>query len=334
MDILRVNATQCNNSTKPNATLDGFAQDDSAFKNVGIVFVLTLVYAVAELTGGVLADSAAIISAAVHAAGDCITMALAWVLERFALRQSDQRYSYGYRRLSLLSAVISGTIIFAASVGVLWHVLPEVIGFEFFPGGDGHDHHGHNHSPNSLGMLLLALFGLAINIASILVLRRGDTANEKMLIWCQISHLLSWIAILLAALILMFFDIPLIDQVLSVFIITFILYSVSVNLWEAIKLFLQAVPCGISMEKLRQEVLREVKGVVDMHDVRIWSLDGSSHVFSSHVVVEKNTNIEKITAIKKGIRDLIAKRGSGKFYTTIECESANEICRDKVWGKT
>ena len=150
----------------------------------------------------------------------------------------------------------------------------------------------------------------------------------------MISHVLSWIAILLAALILMFFDVPLLDQALSVCIITFILYSVSTNLWEAIKLFLQAVPCGISMEDLRQEVLQQVDGVVDMHDVRIWSLDGTSHVFSSHVVVEENTNIEKITTIKKGIRDIIAKRGSGKFYTTIECESANEICLDKVYGKT
>ena len=96
----------------------------------------------------------------------------------------------------------------------------------------------------------------------------------------------------------------------------------------------KSLPSSPKIEELRQEVLQQVDGVVDMHDVRIWSLDGTSHVFSSHVVVEENTNIEKITTIKKGIRDIIAKRGSGKFYTTIECESANEICLDKVWGKT
>ena len=173
MDIFNSRGQQGSNYTTPHVTLDGFTQDASAFKNVGIVFVLTLIYAVAELVGGVLAGSTAIISAAVHAAGDCITLVLAWVLERFALRQSDQRYSYGYRRLSLLSAVISGTIIFAAGIGVLWHVVPELLGFEIFSDSGGHDHHKHDHSPNSLGMLLLALFGLAINIAGVLVLRRG-----------------------------------------------------------------------------------------------------------------------------------------------------------------
>ena len=329
MGMFHSHTQQGYNNALPHVTLDGFVQDDSAFKNVGIAFALMLTYAVTELVGGVLAGSTAIISAAVCAAGDCITLVLAWVLERFALRQSDQSYSYGYRRLSLLSAVISGIIIFAAGIGVLWHVVPELLGFEIFSGSGGHDH-----SPNSLGMLLLALFGITINIAAVLVLRRGDTANEKILVWHMVSHTLSWVAILLAALVLMFFDVPLIDQVLSVCIITFILYSVSINLWEAIKLFLQAVPCGISMEELRQEVLQQVDGVIDVHDVRIWSLDGNSHVFSSHVVVEQNTDIEKITAIKKGIRDIIAKRGAGRFYTTIECESANEICLDKVWGKT
>lgn len=317
----------------PWVTLYGFVPDKAAFKNVGIAFALTLVYAVAELVGGVMTGSAAIISAAVHAFGDSIKLALAWVLERIALRQSNVRYSYGYRRLSLLSAVISGIIIVIASIGVLLHTIPDLSGIDIFPSG-GQDQHGRGHAPHSVGMFALALLGIAVNIAAVLVLKRGRTANEKMLICCMIAHTLSWVSVLIVAVVLMFFDLPLLDPILSVCIIVFILHAVGTNLWEAIKLFLQAVPGGIDMANLYAEVKKRVEGIVDMHDVRLWSLDGTAHVFSAHVVVNENTSIEKITTIKKNIRDIIAELGEGEFYTTIEFESANEICLAKVWGQT
>ena len=112
------------------------------------------------------------------------------------------------------------------------------------------------------------------------------------------------------------------------------MHAVGTNLWEAIKLFLQAVPCGVDLQDLYDEIKKRVEGVVDMHDVRIWSLDGTSHVFSAHIVVAGNTHIEKTTGIKQSIRDIIAELGVGEFYTTIEFESAEEICLAKVWGKT
>lgn len=323
---------QAYGESSPWVTLYGFTPDTTAFKNVGIAFALTLVYAVAELVGGVMAGSTAIISAAVHAFGDSIKLALAWGLERIALRQSNARYSYGYRRLSLLSAVISGIIIVVASIGVLLHTIPDLTGIDIFPRG-GHDQHGHDHSPHSIGMFALALFGIAINIAAVLVLRRGRSANEKMLICCMIAHTLSWVSVLVVAVVLMFFDLPLLDPILSVCIIVFILHAVGTNLWEAIKLFLQAVPGGVDMANLYAEVKKRVEGIVGMHDVRIWSLDGTAHVFSAHVVVEENTSIEKITTIKKSIRNIIAELGEGEFYTTIEFESENEVCLAKVWGK-
>ena len=150
----------------------------------------------------------------------------------------------------------------------------------------------------------------------------------------MIAHTLSWVSILIVAVVMMFFDLPLLDPILSVCIIIFILHAVGTNLWEAIKLFLQAVPCGVDMEDLYAVIKKRVDGIVDMHDVRIWSLDGTSHVFSAHVVVEDDTSIEKTTIIKKNIRDIIAELGAGEFYTTIEFESVKEICLAKVWGKT
>lgn len=316
--------------------LDGIVLDRSTFKNVGVAFALTLVFAVVELVGGIFSNSTAIISNAIHAVGDSLTLAMAWIFERLALRQPNMDYSFGYRRLSLLSALVSGIIILVASIGVLWYIIPDLIGVDFFPGTDtgGHERHGHDHSPNSVGMFLLALLGIVVNIWAAIVLSKGLTVNEKMLTWRMIAHTLSWVSILVGAVVLMFFDIPLLDPILSVFIITFILHAVIFNLWESIKLFLQAVPCNISIEELCAEIKERVTGIIDLHDVRIWSLDGTSHVFSSHIVVAKDTNVAQTASIKKGIKEIVTELGVGQFYTTIEFESEDEICLAKVWGKT
>lgn len=101
-------------------SLDGQDQDDSASQTVGIALVLNLVFAVVQLAGGVLTGSAAIMANAIHATGDCLTMVLAWLLEKFAQFRSNKRYSFGYRRLSLLSAVISGTLIISANGSMLY----------------------------------------------------------------------------------------------------------------------------------------------------------------------------------------------------------------------
>lgn len=328
-------------------TLEGIAPDRSSFKNVGVAFALTLIFAVVELVGGIFIHSSSIISIAIHAIGDSMMLATAWFLERLALRQPNIAYSFGYRRLSLLSAVVGGILILTASIGMLWHVLPELTGIDFFAsagdgGGHGHGHghthghgHGHeHHAPNSLGMFLLALLGIAVNVVAVIVLNRGRSLNEKMLTWHMVSHTLSWISILVVSVILMFFDVPLLDSILSVFIIAFILRSVIYNLWQSLKLFLQAVPFGVDIEKLCDEAKKRVEGVIDLHDVRVWSLDGTSHVFSSHVVVNEDTGIRQMKSIKAGIREIVAEIGVGEFYTTLEFESEEETCLAKVWGKT
>ena len=222
---------------------------------------------------------------------------------------SATAYSFGYRRLSLLSAVVGGIVILTASISMLMYVVPELTGIDFLgseAGGHGHGHHGqehhghaHGHAPNSVGMFLLALLGIVVNVVAVLVLNKGRTLNEKMLTWHMISHTLSWVSILVAAVMLMFFDLPLLDPILSVFIICFIMRAALYNLWRALKLFLQAVPFGVDVEKLYEEIKASIAGVVDVHDVHVWSLDGTSHGLSSHIVVAENTSVAQMIAIKK-----------------------------------
>lgn len=356
-------------------SLDGKEQDKSAPQTVGIALALNLIFAVVQLAGGVLTGSTAIMANAIHATGDCLTMVLAWLLEKFAQLRSNKRYSFGFRRLSLLSAVISGALIITANGSMLYHLVPDlwqhlvdkpnlaaVKGQEHAQDDKGHTHKdhdahahddhdhaheglwsnlwhdhsdgGHHHPPNSVGMFLLAILGIVVNIIATLVLRKGRTTNERMLSWHMLSHMFGWIAVSIAAIVMMFYDVPLLDPILSVCILMFILRAVLLNMWEAVKLFLQAVPHGVNLDSLRDTVKERVKGVIDMHDMRVWSLDGASHVLSSHVVIDENVEIPRLIEIKKQTREIIAELGKGELHTTLEFEFGHEICLAKVYGQT
>ena len=84
------------------------------------------------------------------------------------------------------------------------------------------------------------------------------------------------------------------------------------------QIFPQAVPFGVDVEKLYEEIKASVEGIVDVHDVRAWSLDGTSHGLSSHIVVAENTSVAQMAAIKKSVINIVAKLGVGEFYTTLE----------------
>ncbi len=99
----------------------------------------------------------------------------------------------------------------------------------------------------------------------------------------------------------MFFDLPLLDPILSVFIICFIMRTALYNLWRALKFFRKLSPFR-----------------VDVYDVHVWSLDGTSHGLSSHIVVAENTSVAQMAAIKKSVRNIVANLGAGEFYTTLE----------------
>ena len=213
--------------------------------------------------------------------------------------------------------MISGFGILGASVAVLFYTIPAL---------------SNPTTPHTDGMLALALLGVMVNGVAALRLKKGRTANEKMLAWHLIEDTLTWVAVLLVSVVMMFFEVPLLDPLLSLFIIVIVVRSVSLNLWKTLKLFLQAVPAGMDLQKIKAEIIADnaADGVLDMHGTRAWSLDGASHIMSTHVVVRKDVDVAKLIAIKGRINNLVRKLGVGEVLTTIEFENEDEICQIKI----
>jgi cobalt-zinc-cadmium efflux system protein len=279
-----------------------------ASDNIAIAFALNLSFAVVEAVGGWLTGSVAIMTDALHDLGDSLALGFAFVMERIAGRKGSARFSYGYRRLSLLSAVVTAGVLIAGSAAMLAYSVQRL----FEPV-----------QPHTGGMFALALLGIAVNGYAAFRLQKGTTLNEKMVSWHMLEDLLGWVVILISSVVMMFVDIPILDPVLSILLVFVIIFGTIRSLKETLNIFLQGTPRSFDLEALKSEV-SSVAGVRSIHDVHFWSLDGSNHVLTSHVVVDPGTSPDAMELIKQTIRDVVQRRG--KIHVTLEIELDGGEC--------
>ena len=276
--------------------------------NIGVAFSLNLAFTLLEIIGGLYTNSLAILSDAVHDLGDSLSLGLAWYLDRTSQRDADHRFTYGYRRFSLLGALITTIVLIAGSLYVLAQAIPRLIRPE--PA----------HAP---GMALFAVLGILVNGAAALRLRGDNSLNARMVAWHMIEDLLGWVAVLVVSITLLFFDLYILDPILSVLITLYVLYNVLRNLRKTLRLFLQAVPEQVDLAHIKERILA-IEGVCDTHHTHVWSLDGDHHVLTTHVVVSEKTTREQILFIKQEINRLSVEQHL--VHTTVEVEYQGELC--------
>jgi len=271
-------------------------------KNIGIAVLLNVAFTCIEVIGGLWTNSLTILSDALHDFGDSVTLIVAWVLERKARAPADRKRTFGYQRLSLLSAILSALVLVAGSIVILTQAIPRLI---------------HPERVNATGMTWLAVLGIAFNGLGFLRLQKGSSVSEKVLAWHLLEDVLGWTVILVGAVTMQFWDNPLIDPILTIGFIAFTLRGVGKNIKEMFNIFLQGIPSHIDLESVRRAILG-VEGVKDVHDVHIWSLDGETDIFTGHVVVAQE-ELALVDGLRMRIRE--ALRAEHIEHSTIEIES-------------
>lgn len=274
-------------------------------------FFLNLGFTVIELVGGVLTNSTAIMADAVHDLGDTLAIGLAWWLQSYSVRQADTKFTYGYRRFSLLGALISGLLLIIASIWVLKEAIPRLAAPVM---------------PHTEGMLLLAIVGIVVNGYAAYRLSRGRSLNERTLNWHLLEDVLGWVAVLIVAITLQFFDWPILDPVLSIIFTIFIAVNVTRLMAETAKVFFQAVPDEILHRRI-VAVLQELHFVENIHGVHFWSLDGERHVLTVHLLVDRDLDASQQRDLKTRVAASLAEFNLA--HTTVELEFPGENCRDE-----
>jgi len=280
-------------------------------KNIKIAFLLNLSFAVLELIGGILFNSVAILSDALHDLGDSISLGLAWFFESFSTRSSDDKFPYGYGRFSLLSAMINAIILILGS----YIILSEAIKRLFSP-----------EPVQPIGMIAFAVLGIVVNGIAVLRLKDEQSQNAKVVGWHLMEDALGWGLVLIGGILLLFFDLPLIDPLLAVILSLYVLYNVVKNLRDTLGLFLQRTPKNVDLDRVR-ETICDCQQVLSSHDTRVWSLDGQHHVLTTHLVVDEDVGKEDILRIKRDCKRALYKILS-LSHITIEFEYPSEACQD------
>lgn len=276
--------------------------------NIKIAFLINLSFTLIELVGGLLTNSVAILSDALHDLGDSVGLGLAWFLEKVSHKRRDSSFTYGYRRFSLLSAYINSVILIVGSVLILTISIPRL----FNP-----------LQPDLDGMLLLAILGILFNGFSALKLRRGASLNQRVVSWHLMEDILGWLAILIISIVMRFWYLPVLDPVFSILITLIVLFGVIKNFQKTLKIFLQAKPDSFDVQELENRLVGVV-GVNSIHDTHLWTMDGDYLVMTVHVVVDDGIQEQAILEIKGCIKEIVRERKIE--HLTIEIEYESEKC--------
>lgn len=267
---------------------------------VWLAFFLNLTYAIIEFIAGGVFGSSAVLADSVHDLGDAIAIGISVFLESISNREEDSHYTLGYKRFSLLGAMVTAVILMTGSVLVILENIAKIF---------------HPQPVNDEGILWLGIIAVSINVLASLVVRKGKTKNESILSLHFLEDTLGWLAVILMAIILRFTDWYILDPLLSLAISFFIMSKALPRFWSTLKIFLDAVPEGVDIQKIKTD-LAELDHVASINQLNLWTMDGLEKNAIVHVCLKE---MEHMETCKESIR--IFLKDCGFQNITIEVDA-------------
>lgn len=276
-------------------------------KRILIAFILNLVFSAFEFIGGIFTGSVAILSDSLHDLGDASSIGISYLFEKKSSKSPDDTYTYGYQRYSVLGSVIMTLILILGSVTIIYNAVIKLL----------------NPTPvNHNGMIILALVGITVNFIATLVTREGHSLNERAVTLHMLEDVLGWAVVLIGAVVIKFTGITLIDPLLSICVALFVLANAIRTLTDSLSVLLEKAPKTLNTKDVKLSVAG-IDGVLDVHHIHLWSMDGTRGYATMHIVTDKESR-----HIKDKIRDELKKHGIS--HSTLELESPKDNCTQKI----
>lgn len=275
-------------------------------RNILIAFILNLSFSIFELFGGIFTGSIAVISDAIHDAGDAVSIGISYFLELKSKKQPDEKYTYGYGGYSVLGGLFTTVILLIGAAFMIYNAVNRII------------------APTKInynGMIIFAVIGVCVNFCAAFFTRGGGSVNQKAVNLHMLEDVLGWAVVLVGAIIMRFTDIAIIDPLLSLGVSVFIIINAVKNLKDILCLLLEKTPENVNIAEIKSH-LKTLNGVLGIHHIHVWSLDGQNIFATMHIVTDSDQH-----EIKDAVRRELLKRGIG--HVTIETETASEHCCEK-----
>ena len=276
----------------------------TAKKSIWLAFFLNLSFAIVEFIAGGVFGSSTVLADSVHDLGDAIAIGLSAYLETISNREEDSHYTLGYKRFSLLGALITAVILITGSVLVILENITKIF---------------HLQPINDKGILWLGIIAISVNVLASLVIRKGQTKSESILSLHFLEDILGWLAVILMVIILRFTDWYILDPLLSLVISFFILSKAIPRFWSTLKIFLDAVPEGVDIKQVKSR-LEQLDYVASVNQLNLWTMDGLEKNAIIHVCLE---GVKHMEVCKESIRDLLKDCGFQNITIEVDADLAS-----------
>lgn len=270
---------------------------------VWLAFFLNLSFAIVEFIAGGIFGSSAVLADSVHDFGDAVAIGISAFLESISNRKEDSHYTLGYKRFSLLGAMVTAVILMTGSGMVILENMVKLF---------------HPQPVNEEGLLWLGIIAISVNVLASLVIRKGQTKNESILSLHFLEDILGWLAVILMAIILRFTDWYILDPLLSLAISLFILSKAIPRFWSTLKIFLDAVPEGVDIEQVKSD-LEQLDHVASVNQLNLWTMDGLEKNAIIHVCLE---HVKHMEVCKESIRTILKDCGFQNITIEVDADVA------------
>jgi cobalt-zinc-cadmium efflux system protein len=237
-------------------------------------------------------------------------MAMAIYLEKKSKQKKDYKYTFGYYRFSLLGGLLTSIILIIGSTIVIIETFKRLMNPE---------------NVDAELMIYFAIVGVIINGLAALNAKRGRSANEKAISLHLLEDVFGWLILLVGAILMNFFDIKILDAVLSLLFSLFIIYHVIRNLKSILEVFLEKAPKGFSIENIEKE-LKTVEHVRNVHHIHLWSIEGNIPIVTLHVRLSHKVSTLQAAKILAELQDKLELLGIS--HSTIQIEFFEEQCEN------
>lgn len=281
-------------------------------RNMTIAFILNFSFAIIEFIFGLLFHSSAVLADAIHDTGDALAIGLSTLFEKISTKKEDRNYTLGYKRYSLLGALLTSVILLVGSTLVIVENIPKLLAPE---------------KVNYDGMLVLGIVAIVVNTAASRVVSHGHSHNESILSLHFLEDILGWLAVVGVSIILRFTDWYFLDPLLSLIIAGFILSKALPKFWENIQIFLDHVPSDVDLSQLYQEiaVLENVRAITQLN---VWTTDGLEKYAMLHICLENPNLLAETQAV---LRQKLLAYGIAKV--TIQTDKSLQEHQECCIGK-
>ncbi len=276
-----------------------------------VVLVIVLVIMVAEVIGGILSNSLALLGDAGHMLVDALALGLALFAITLARRPATLTKTYGYHRMEIMAALVNGTTLVLLALWIFYEAYQRFL------------------DPPAVKtplMLLVAIIGLIANFAGILLLRRASHGqlNIKAAYWHIVGDTISSVGVIAAGVIISVTGWYVVDPLIAVFIGGIILWGAVRLVRESADILLEAVPSHIQVGKVI-ETIKNIPGVEDVHDIHIWTITSGIHALSAHLLIEDQRVSISAEIVEAVNRDLGSHFNITHTTLQLECEKC-ETC--------